>query len=148
MKGSPATSTAFRATKAPASCNISTSTWRTRCSNAASAGRRTRSPFGTIAVSSTTRCGITGRTPVPATGSPSKATARCKALFPQELLFGLLGEVLQFESDSGWRDGWVLSTEVGGYFVDNGLVAARLELGVDNPFAIGLGSVAKQPQAL
>ena len=39
--------------------------------------RRTRSRSGTIAASSTTRCGITGRTPARATGSRSRATGRC-----------------------------------------------------------------------
>src|SRR5205823_1381794 len=76
--GSPATSTASRATRATASCATCMSTWPTRCSSAASAGARTRSRSGTIAASSTTRCGIIGRTPAPATGSPSRATARCK----------------------------------------------------------------------
>ena len=68
-KVSPATSTASRATRATASCAICTSTWPTRCSSAASAGARTRSRSGTIAASSTTRCGTTGRTPARATAS-------------------------------------------------------------------------------
>jgi len=55
-----------------------TSTWRTHSSNAGSAGRKTRSPFGTIAASSTTRCGTTGPTPARATGLRSGATARSR----------------------------------------------------------------------
>ena len=39
--------------------------------------RRTRSRSGTIAASSTTRCGTTGRTPARATGSRSRAIGRC-----------------------------------------------------------------------
>ena len=59
---------ACRATRATASCAISTSTWRTRCSSAASAGARTPSPSGTIAASSTARCGTTGRIRAAETG--------------------------------------------------------------------------------
>ena len=45
---------------------ISTSTARTRCSSAASAGPRTRSRSGTTAAPSIARCGTTGRTRAPA----------------------------------------------------------------------------------
>src|SRR5471032_1070784 len=61
--------------RATASCAISTSTWKTRCSSAASAGRRTRSPSGTIAASSTAPCGTTGPIPAAATASPLPETS-------------------------------------------------------------------------
>ena len=50
---------------------------KTRCSSAASAGRRTPSPSGTIAACSIARCGTTGRIRAPATASPCRATGRC-----------------------------------------------------------------------
>jgi taurine dioxygenase len=53
-------------TRATRSCAISTSTWRTRCSSAASAGSRTPSPSGITAAPSTAPSGTTGRTPAPA----------------------------------------------------------------------------------
>src|SRR5207245_552408 len=67
--------------RATASCATSTSPWPTRCSSAASAGRRTQSRSGTTAASSITRCGITGRTPARVTGSPSRATGRFSSAF-------------------------------------------------------------------
>ena len=48
----------------------------TRCSSAASAGRKTRSRSGTIAACSIARCGTTGRTPAPAIASPCRATGQ------------------------------------------------------------------------
>jgi hypothetical protein len=49
---------------------------RTRCSSAGSVGNRTASRSGTIAASSTARCGTTGRIRDPAFASPSPATVQ------------------------------------------------------------------------
>src|SRR5215813_13741192 len=76
IAASPVRWLACRATKATPSCTICTSTWRVRCSSAASAGARTRSPSGTIAVFSTAPCGTTGRTRAAAIASPWRATSR------------------------------------------------------------------------
>jgi hypothetical protein len=52
------------------------STWRTRCSSAASAGGRGASRSGTTGARSIGRCGTTGPTAATATASPSRASAR------------------------------------------------------------------------
>ena len=80
-----------------ASCAISTSTWRTRCSSAASAGARTRSPSGTTAASSTARCGTTGRTRAAATASRSQATSRTDASYGVLVIFDCDGVLVDSE---------------------------------------------------
>ncbi len=73
---SRAASSGSRATRATGYCSISTSTWRTRCSSAASAGARTPSLSGITAAPSTGRCGTTGRIPAPAIVSRSRESGR------------------------------------------------------------------------
>src|SRR5215472_16556339 len=71
-----------------------------------------------------------------------------RPLFLHQLLFCSIGEVLEFELYARRGDGRVLGAEIGGDLGDNSLVAARVELGVDNVFAVGVGGLAEEPELL
>ena len=53
--------------------------------------------------------------------------------------------MLEFETDASPGDGRILGAQVVGYLVDDMLVAARFELGIDHMLDIRLGSIAEEP---
>ena len=77
-----------------------------------------------------------------------RATDRSRSLLGHELTLCALGKVVELEADPCRGERRILGAEVVGQFVDDVSVAARLQLGGDDPFGIGFGRVSEQAQML
>jgi len=53
--------------------------------------------------------------------------------------------MFELEADAGRGNRRILGPEIGRHLVDHAFVAARLELGVHDAFAVCLGGVAEEP---
>ena len=70
------------------------------------------------------------------------------SLFLHQLALCLLREVLEFEADPSRGEHRVLGAEIGSQFVDDVLVAAWRELGLDDSLRVGFGGVSEKAQML